>query len=88
MKIKKGVKLRTMRGKCVAVSVDNSGEGFNGMITLNDSAELMWRKLEQGADEADLVRLLCDEYGISPEEAAEDSAAFIAKLEEMKLLVK
>ncbi len=86
MKIKKGVKLRTMRGKAVAVSVDNSGEGFNGMITLNDSAELMWKKLEQGADEADLFKLLCDEYGISPEEAAEDSAAFIAKLEELKLL--
>ena len=80
MKIKSGYKLRKMCGSSIVVAVGKEATDFNGMVTLNESGELLWERLSQGADEAELVTLLVDEYGIDTKTAASDVSEFISKI--------
>ena len=80
MKIKNGYKLRKMCGNSIVVAVGKNASDFNGMVTLNESGELLWNRLVQDTDEADLVKLLVDEYGIDEKTAADDVREFISKI--------
>ncbi|MBQ8015523.1 MAG: PqqD family protein [Clostridia bacterium] len=81
MKIKSGYKLRKMCGNSIVVAVGKDAADFNGMITLNESGELLWGKLAQGAEKHELVQLLIDEYGIDEQIALADVEEFISKIE-------
>lgn len=80
MKIKPGFKIRKMCGSAVVVAVGKQGEEFNGMITLNESGELLWEELCKGADITDLVQLLMNEYGIDENTATQDVEAFVERI--------
>ncbi len=80
MKIKPGYKLRKMCGSSIVVAVGKSASDFNGMVTLNETAELLWNRLVEGAEEADLVSLLVSEYDIDEASALNDVKAFIEKI--------
>ena len=84
MKIKDGYLLREVAGSFVVVSLGNLD--FDGMIRLNETGELLWRALEKGASEADLVSLLLKEYRVTEEIASRDVALFIEKLRANALL--
>lgn len=79
MKIKAGYKVRKMCGSSVVVAV-GAGDEFNGMITLNDSGELLWSKLSVGAEIEDLTALLVAEYGIDEATAKADAEEFVEKI--------
>ena len=80
MKIKEGYKLRKMCGTSIVVAVGKNASDFNGMVTLNESGEMLWERLLTGADEADLIKLLVDEYGVDEKTAADDVNEFILKI--------
>ena len=80
MKIKEGYKLRKMCGTSIVVAVGKNASDFNGMVTLNESGEMLWERLLTGADEADLIKLLVDEYGVDEKTAADDVNEFISKI--------
>ena len=80
MKIKEGYKLRKMCGNSIVIAVGKNASDFNGMVTLNESGELLWNRLLQGADENDLVKLLVDEYGVDEQLATDDVSEFISKI--------
>ncbi len=80
MKIKNGYKLRKMCGTSIVVAVGKEAADFNGMVTLNESGELLWNRLLQEAEETDLVKLLVDEYGVDEQTAADDVNEFISKI--------
>lgn len=80
MKIKDGYLLSEVAGNHVVVPVGNVS--FNGMLNLNETGVLIWKKLEQGCQEADLVAAFLDEYDVSEERAKEDIAIFVKKLRE------
>ncbi|MBQ3602634.1 MAG: PqqD family protein [Clostridia bacterium] len=86
MKIKAGYKIRKMCGSSIVIAVGKQAEEFNGMITLNDSAELLWCKLAEGAERQELIDLLCAEYGIDEATAAADVDEFIKTAEGAGLL--
>lgn len=86
MKIKAGYKIRKMCGSSIVIAVGKEAEDFNGMITLNESAEMLWCKLADGAEREDLISLLCEEYGIDNATAAADVDEFIKKAEGAGLL--
>ncbi len=86
MKIKQDYKIRKMCGSSIVVAVGKEAEDFNGMITLNESAELLWCRLVDGATKDELITLLCQEYGIDTATAAEDVDEFIKKAEGAGLL--
>lgn len=86
MKLKKGFVLKEIAGECVVVSVDADLD-LGGMITLNSTAQTLWRALERGVDSMDeLVSALTAEYDVTEELAKNAAERFIAKLEELKFL--
>ena len=84
MKIKEGFLLKEVAGSHVVISVGKVD--FDGMITLNDSAVLLWKKLCNGATEEELVSLLLEEYDVSEDLARRDVTAFLATLSDADLI--
>lgn len=85
MKLKKGFVLREVAGKCVAVPT-GADINFNGMITLNGTAKVLWDCLEKGAEVEDLTEALLAEYNVDRETAERHSAAFVEKLKSLNFL--
>ena len=81
MKLKEGFVLREIAGECVVVSI-NSAVNLDGMITLNESACLLWKKLESGADREALIALLTEEYEVTADVASRDVDKFLSKIGE------
>lgn len=70
---------------------DNTGIVFDPdnskVMSLNHSGVLLWKVIADGGDEAACAKALLENYdGITAEQAAADSAAFIEKLRERDLL--
>lgn len=81
MKLKGGFVLREVAGSCVVVPTGGALD-FNGMITLNETGEVLWKVLEKGADEDKLVAALLSEYDVDEATARLGVVSFIAKLKE------
>ncbi|MBP3634628.1 MAG: PqqD family protein [Oscillospiraceae bacterium] len=87
MKLKSGLTLRQIAGENVVLASGADTE-LKGMITLNETACLLWRCLEKGAEVADLADALLAEYeDVDPATAAAHAEAFAAKMKELDLLV-
>ena len=84
MKIKDGYLLKEVGGNFVVVPVGNVN--FNGMLSLNETAMLIWKKLENGCEEADLVNAFLEEYDVTEERAKEDISIFVNKLKKAGIL--
>ena len=78
MKIKEGYLLSEVAGNHVVIPVGNVS--FNGMLNLNETGVLIWKKLELGCEEDELVQAFLAEYDVSAERAKEDVSAFVKKL--------
>ena len=81
MKIKEGLTLRELAGEQVVVP---TGEdlNLNMMITLNDTGCTLWKRLEAGAEMADLVAALLDEYDVDEKTAETHAARFVENLKQ------
>lgn len=80
MKIKPGYKIRKMCGSSVVVATGKAAADFNGMVTLNETGEMLWSRLAQGADESDLVELMISEYDVDKLTAENDVKDFVNKI--------
>ena len=85
MKIKEGFLLREVAGQTVVLPCGEAMD-LNMMITLNGTGKFLWQLLEQGSDEASLVKALLAEYDVDAETAEKGVAAFVAKLNENDFL--
>lgn len=86
MKIKNGFVLKEVAGSFIVVSVGERVKDFNGIITLNETGAFLWKKLELGATEKELIDALLSEYDVEESIAKVDVASFIAKMKEAELL--
>lgn len=77
MKINENFVLREVAGSWVIIPIGEKSVDFNGMMNLNESGVLLWRKLEEGAEKEDLVSALTSEYDVSDEVAETDIDSFI-----------
>ena len=84
MKIKDGFLLKEVAGNFVVVPVGNAT--FNGMLSLNETGHLIWKRLETGCNEDEIVTAFLAEYDVDPERAKSDVKAFINKLNEAGIL--
>ncbi|MBQ7235876.1 MAG: PqqD family protein [Clostridia bacterium] len=80
MKIKDGFILREVAGNFIVVAVGGAVKDFNGVITLNEVGAFLWKKLESGATEEDLVAALLSEYEVEKDVAEADVKKFVDKL--------
>lgn len=86
MKLSENYILKTVAGTPVVVPVGDAVKDLNGMITLNGSAEFIWKMLENGAERPEILAALKAEYNADEKILAEDLDYFINKLVERKIL--
>jgi hypothetical protein len=76
-----GVFWREFEGEVVAL--DTAGSRY---FAANPSAAVLWKRLSDGATEADLVDALCERFEVSRDAARADVAAFVERLASRGLL--
>ena len=86
MKIKPGYMLREVAGCNVVVAIGVETMDFGGMIKLNDTGAFLWKLLEKGATENELLNKMLDEYEVNEADAKQGISAFINKMREADLL--
>lgn len=78
MKIKPEFKLRKVGGMNIIVST--AGMNFQGIITVNDTGEFIWRMLEKEAEPEKIISALAAECNVAEEEIKSDVEEFIDSL--------
>ena len=86
MKIKENFLLRKISDVYVVVPVGSAVVDFSGLVNLNESGALLFKKLQKGAEENDLVAVLLEEYDVSEEIARADVTKFIKKVKDADIL--
>ena len=86
MRIKSIYSLKEIAGDFMVIATGASLVDLTGSVTLNETAALLWRTLENGAEKEDLVKALTAEYNVSEQEAAEDAEAFLTFLKQKDML--
>ena len=72
MKIREGFILRRIPGMNIVMPTGENIRYFRNAVTLNDTAALIFEKLQQGESAGHIAQVLASKYGIDPGEATED----------------
>lgn len=86
MKIKSGFVTRKIGDKIVGVAVGKRTEEFNGMITLNETAQFIWKCLEKDTDVDKVISKVIKKYDIDENMAAKAVNDFVEQLKNYNLL--
>lgn len=86
MKPKEGFLLREVDNTSIVVATGAAATEFSGLITLNQTGTFLWRCLENGATEDELVTKLLAEYEIDEACARRDVQAFVKSAKDAGLL--
>ena len=86
MKLRGEFVVRQVMDSIVAIPVGQTALQFNGMLLLNDVSKVIWDRLEQGAELAEIVTAVTDAFAVSQEEARADILEFLDKLRAAQLL--
>ncbi len=81
MKLKDNFVLRQVADAWVAMPIGKGMLNFDGMLTLNETGMLLWKKLEQGAELDTLAAAMTAEYDVSLETAYADAKKFCELLD-------
>ena len=75
MKAKKGFKLRALGNEFILVGESLEQINFNKMITMNETAAFLWKKVEDGHPftAKDLADMLLADYEVEEEQALSDA---------------
>ncbi|MFU8793647.1 MAG: PqqD family protein [Acholeplasmataceae bacterium] len=87
MKINPDFILRDIKGQTVVVPTKASAVDFNGIITLNKSAKLLFEALFEETSKDDLVELLISQYEVDESTAESDVTSFLELLEKHHILL-
>ena len=80
MKITKQFILREVVGENVLIPVGDTALQFNGIISLNPVAAVIWKRLQDGADRQQLLDAILEEFDVTPEQASADLDEFLQLL--------
>lgn len=86
MKLKSGIIISEINGEFVAVPSGAASKSFNGMIRMNKTAAMIAKMLQNGADEAQVVAAMCEEYEVDEHIAREDFALITQQLDTLGLI--
>ncbi len=86
MKIKEGFILRKIADTDMVIPIGDNIAYFNGIISLNETAAFLWKKLSEGSEPSILSEELIEIYHISREQAEEDTNHFISQLQVSNIL--
>ena len=86
MTIKKGLILKEIAGSYIVVAVGNAVKEVGGIITLNKTGAFLWKNLEKGLTEEELVSALVSHFKVDKETAKTDVLEFVLSLNNANLL--
>ena len=87
MRIKEGFQLRTICGENIIVATGFKNIDFSKIISLNESATLLWKGLlDRDFEVKDMVKLLTDEYEVDEATARNDAEAVVKQWQEIGLI--
>lgn len=86
MRIKDGFILRKIAGDYVVVSVGETGNGFHGMIQLNDTGAFLWEQCCKETDKEQVVKAVTEKYEVEENIAKRDVENFLDKLRKAGIL--
>ena len=80
--------VREIAGEYVVVATGHMAVAFRGMITVSESAAELWKLLQKGAEETDLVSYLTETYEITDAEASADVREMLDILRQNGILIE
>lgn len=80
MKIREGYLLRQVAGSSIIVAVGDQAVNFDGIKTLNETGVFLWKQIDDGKTEEEIVKALMDEYEVDEETAENDVREFVKLL--------
>lgn len=80
MRIVKEFIMRTVAGETILVPTGATAEEFNGMLTLTETAKVIWENLEKVDSLDEMVHVLTEQYEVDEETAKQDAVALISEL--------
>ena len=80
MKLKQEFVLRNVAGDNILIPVTGIDNKFDGLITLNETGVFIWKQLEAGKNQDEIVKALLDEYEVSDEQANRDVTDILNQL--------
>lgn len=80
MKIVKEFIVRKIAGEHVLVPTGSTAEEFNGMMTMTETAALIWENLEKVDSLEEMIDLVMQEYEVDQETAERDVTALVNEL--------
>ncbi len=86
MKVREGFVLKKIGTQAVVVAVGSASKIFNGMVKLNETGELMWEKLTEGATKEELVEAILKEYEATEETVSGDVDRFLETLKKAGII--
>ena len=84
MKINPEYRLRKVGGKSIIIS--KRSLNLEGILTLNQTAEFIWNKIEAGAEAEDIVRALAAECDVPQDEIRGEVLGFIDVLKKSGII--
>lgn len=87
LQVRQDVLLREIVDEHILIPTGEAAESMQGIMSLNGSGFLLWKKLQSGCTELELVRTVFEEYEVSPEKAVEDVKLFLTQLKNRNLLI-
>ena len=87
MKLDGSFELKTLAGQSIVVPGKLKNVDFTNLLTLNETAAVVWERMTQGEFEVDdLVNALTDAYEVDEAQAREDVVALLAKIRELGMI--
>ncbi len=80
MKKKEQFVARTIGGEHIMLAVGETALKFNGLIYANDVSAFIWNNIEKAKDSEEMVKMVCDEFDVTYEEAFRDVDELIQQM--------
>lgn len=86
MKIRKGFVVRTMGDRKMVVPIGKMASKIQGLISLNETAAVIWDILQEEHTEEEVTEILCAQYDGDRQEIRECVHSFVDELEDKEIL--
>lgn len=86
MKTNNNFIFRTIADEHLLIPVGEAAVHTKGLIALSESGALLYRRLQGGCAQDDLIAALTAEYNVSEEEAARDTETFLDQMRQLNML--
>ena len=88
MRISDQYMLRQVADEYLVIPVGEAALKVKGLIGLSESGSLLYRRLQSGCTEEDLVSALLAEYDIDAQTARADTRGFLEQMRRMGILIE